>query len=336
MNFSDFTFHAAALGRFVPALLNAGLISHQGGAKAQLNLLPNLARYRFTTAREIEQGYLACPERLALIDDDGTLTYRQLRSHTQNFARYLESLELPEIRLGVMARNGRGIILPLAAKGYAGADIFLREVQEEGLHAIVRPGPYICAEFDGGGFPAWLFRDPEVGVRTLEPRYMAAVTDYLRAVMDIVAPLQIDRGGPVILLQVENEYGAYGSDHAYLQALTDLFRETGATVPLDGLAAASALPSAPLAAGANVFQATVTLPASADLALSTEGLGKGLVWVNGFCLGRYWRAGPQHTLFVPGPATRVGENLVTVLELEALTADALRFVPDLDLGHTDS
>lgn len=213
---------------------------------------------------------------------------------------------------------------------------FLREVQEEGLHAIVRPGPYICAEFDGGGFPAWLFRDPEVGVRTLEPRYMAAVTDYLRAVMDIVAPLQIDRGGPVILLQVENEYGAYGSDHAYLQALTDLFRETGATVPLDGLAAASALPSAPLAAGANVFQATVTLPASADLALSTEGLGKGLVWVNGFCLGRYWRAGPQHTLFVPGPATRVGENLVTVLELEALTADALRFVPDLDLGHTDS
>ena len=109
---------------------------------------------------------------------------------------------------------------------------FLREVQEEGLHAIVRPGPYICAEFDGGGFPAWLFRDPEVGVRTLEPRYMAAVTDYLRAVMDIVAPLQIDRGGPVILLQVENEYGAYGSDHAYLQALTDLFRETGATVPL--------------------------------------------------------------------------------------------------------
>ena len=128
MNFSDFTFHAAALGRFVPALYNAGLISHQGGAKAQLNLLPNLARYRFTTAREIEQGYLACPERLALIDDDGTLTYRQLRSHAQNFARYLESLELPEIRLGVMARNGRGIIIPLGAKGYAGAGIYLLNV----------------------------------------------------------------------------------------------------------------------------------------------------------------------------------------------------------------
>ncbi|HYP73913.1 MAG TPA: beta-galactosidase family protein, partial [Microbacterium sp.] len=109
---------------------------------------------------------------------------------------------------------------------------FLREVQEEGMHAIVRPGPYICAEFDGGGLPAWLLRDPEVRVRTLEPRYLDAVSGYLRQVMQIVAPLQIDRGGPVILLQVENEYGAYGADHDYLRALTDLFLATGATVPL--------------------------------------------------------------------------------------------------------
>ena len=154
MNFSDFTFHAAALGRFVPALLNAGLISHQGGAKAQLNLLPNLARYRFTTAREIEQGYLACPERLALIDDDGTLTYRQLRTHTQGFARYLRSLDLPEIRLGVMARNGRGIIIPLGAKGYVGASIYLLNVgsspeqlagciEENGINVLVVDDEFI-------------------------------------------------------------------------------------------------------------------------------------------------------------------------------------------------
>ena len=109
---------------------------------------------------------------------------------------------------------------------------FLREVQAEGMHAIVRPGPYICAEFDGGGLPAWLFRDPEVGVRSLEPTYLSAVTEYLGQVMDIVAPLQIDRGGPVILLQVENEYGAYGADHEYLRVLTDLFLKAGATVPL--------------------------------------------------------------------------------------------------------
>lgn len=512
---------------------------------------------------------------------------------------------------------------------------FLREVQEEGMHAIVRPGPYICAEFDGGGFPAWLLRDPEVGVRTLEPRYMAAVSEYLRAVMEIVAPLQIDRGGPVILLQVENEYGAYGSDHAYLRALTDLFLEAGASVPLttvdqpmDDMLAAGNIPGlhatgsfgsraterlaalrrqqptgplmcsefwcgwfdhwgahhhttdaavsarelndllaagasvniymlhggtnfgltngandkgvwqptitsydydapldeagrptekfwafrevisryapvpefaraeravfpvpepavlrrvgalsdlvaaewsrhedvptmdavgvsrglmryrveltggaaagvlafaevrdrawvsldgapigvlaredhawtivlprgegvlevlvedqgrvnygprigepkgligpatfrgvavagwdaspvpltvfesgsglqlppadaateAPLTAGAHVFQATVDLSALADLALSTDGWGKGLVWVNGFCLGRYWRSGPQRTLFVPAPVTRAGENTVTVLEFEALGTATVRFLPDLDLGHTE-
>lgn len=512
---------------------------------------------------------------------------------------------------------------------------FLREVQEEGMHAIVRPGPYICAEFDGGGFPAWLLRDPEVGVRTLEPRYMAAVSEYLRAVMEIVAPLQIDRGGPVILLQVENEYGAYGSDHAYLRALTDLFLEAGASVPLttvdqpmDDMLAAGNIPGlhatgsfgsraterlaalrrqqptgplmcsefwcgwfdhwgahhhttdaavsarelddllaagasvniymlhggtnfgltngandkgvwqptitsydydapldeagrptekfwafrevisryapvpefaraeravfpvpepavlrrvgalsdlvaaewsrhedvptmdavgvsrglmryrveltggaaagvlafaevrdrawvsldgapigvlaredhawtivlprgegvlevlvedqgrvnygprigepkgligpatfrgvavagwdaspvpltvfesgsglqlppadaateAPLTAGAHVFQATVDLSALADLALSTDGWGKGLVWVNGFCLGRYWRSGPQRTLFVPAPVTRAGENTVTVLEFEALGTATVRFLTDLDLGHTE-
>ncbi len=507
---------------------------------------------------------------------------------------------------------------------------FLREVQEEGMHAIVRPGPYICAEFDGGGFPAWLLRDPEVGVRTLEPRYMAAVGEYLRKVMEIVAPLQIDRGGPVILLQVENEYGAYGSDHAYLRALTDLFLECGATVPLttvdqpmDDMLAAGNIPglhatgsfgsraterlaalrrqqptgplmcsefwcgwfdhwgahhhttdpevsarelgdllaagasvniymlhggtnfgltngandkgvwqptitsydydapldeagrptekfwafrevisryapvpefgraeavafpvpsAAPLhaagaladlvaaewsahdevptmdalgisrglaryrvtldhgpdagvlafaevrdrawvsldgqpvgilaredhawaitlprgegvlellvedqgrvnygprigepkgligpatfagvavtgwnasavpleafeagsslqlppnslmTAGAQVFQATALLDGPTDLALSTDGWGKGLVWVNGFCLGRYWRSGPQRTLFVPAPVTRTGENTVTVLEFEALSEASVRFVPDLDLGHTE-
>jgi beta-galactosidase len=109
---------------------------------------------------------------------------------------------------------------------------FLREVQEEGMQAIVRPGPYICAEWDGGGLPAWLLRRPGVAVRSLEPQYFEAVADYLRHVFDIVVPLQIDRGGPVVLMQVENEYGAYGDDPHYLTALRDLFRESGVTVPL--------------------------------------------------------------------------------------------------------
>ncbi|WP_127792628.1 beta-galactosidase family protein [Agromyces sp. LHK192] len=109
---------------------------------------------------------------------------------------------------------------------------FLDLVAAEGMHAIVRPGPYICAEFDGGGLPAWLFRDREVGIRRSEPRYVDAVTGYLRRVYEIVVPRQVDAGGPVVLVQIENEYGAYGSDKAYLQHLVDVTREAGVTVPL--------------------------------------------------------------------------------------------------------
>jgi len=109
---------------------------------------------------------------------------------------------------------------------------FLDLVAAEGMHAIVRPGPYICAEWDNGGLPAWLFRDEQVGVRRLEPRYIAAVTEYLERVYEIVAPRQVDAGGPVILVQIENEYGAYGADKDYLTELVRVTREAGIVVPL--------------------------------------------------------------------------------------------------------
>jgi beta-galactosidase len=108
---------------------------------------------------------------------------------------------------------------------------FLDLVAAEGMYAIVRPGPYICAEWDNGGLPGWLFTDPRVGVRRNEPLYMAAVAEYLGALLPIVAERQIDRGGPVILVQIENEYGAYGNDKDYLRALVDLNRAGGLTVP---------------------------------------------------------------------------------------------------------
>ena len=69
--------------------------------------------------------------------------------------------------------------------------------------------------------------------------------------------------------------------------------------------------------------------------MSTRGLGKGLVWVNGFCLGRYWQAGPQRSLFVPAPVTRAGQNEIVVLELDTLTTPAIDFLDDLDLGHLE-
>lgn len=125
-------FHARAIGRLIPALIGSGIVGPHGGPAAIAATPWVLARYRFTTARELEQGYLTCPERIALIDDDGTLTYRQLRNNARTFALYLQQLAkregLEEVRLGVMARNGRGIVTPLGAKGYVGASIFLLNV----------------------------------------------------------------------------------------------------------------------------------------------------------------------------------------------------------------
>ncbi|MFC7614997.1 beta-galactosidase family protein [Actinokineospora soli] len=108
---------------------------------------------------------------------------------------------------------------------------FLDLVAEEGMHAIVRPGPYICAEWDGGGFPAWLFQDAATGVRRSEPAYLAAVEDYLRQLAPVLVPRQVDNGGPIVLVQVENEYGAYGDDSAYLSSLVKVYRDIGLTVP---------------------------------------------------------------------------------------------------------
>ena len=109
---------------------------------------------------------------------------------------------------------------------------FLNLIAEEGMHAIVRPGPYICAEWAGGGLPAWLTAIPGIGIRRSERQYLAEVTAYLRRVYEIVAPRQIQRGGPVVLVQIENEYGAYGSDKQYLAELVRVTTDAGITVPL--------------------------------------------------------------------------------------------------------
>jgi beta-galactosidase len=108
---------------------------------------------------------------------------------------------------------------------------FLDDVAAEGMHAIVRPGPYICAEWDNGGLPAWLFADGETGVRRNEPRFLAAIGSFFDRLAPVLVPRQIDRGGPIVLVQIENEYGAYGDDPSYLRALMDLNRGIGLTVP---------------------------------------------------------------------------------------------------------
>ncbi|WP_341945903.1 beta-galactosidase family protein [Microbacterium sp. LWH11-1.2] len=117
------------------------------------------------------------------------------------------------------------------ANGWNDLGRFLDLVHAEGMDAIVRPGPYICAEWHNGGLPVWL-TGGERELRSSEPAFLADVSSYLRRVYEIVAPRQIDRGGPVVLVQIENEYGAYGSDRAYLEALVTVTRDAGITVPL--------------------------------------------------------------------------------------------------------
>jgi beta-galactosidase len=118
------------------------------------------------------------------------------------------------------------------ASGWNDLGRFLDLIAAEGMHAIVRPGPYICAEWHNGGLPVWLTGLEGATLRSSEPTYLDEVTEYLRRVYEIVAPRQIDRGGNVVLVQIENEYGAYGADKDYLRELTRVTRDAGITVPL--------------------------------------------------------------------------------------------------------
>ncbi|XP_064477237.1 beta-galactosidase-like [Ornithodoros turicata] len=103
---------------------------------------------------------------------------------------------------------------------------FLKTAQDVGLLVILRPGPYICAERDNGGLPYWLLRqNPNMRYRTSDKTYLAAVDRWLSILLPIVKPFLYNNGGPIITVQVENEYGQYGAcDHAYMQHLVDTFR----------------------------------------------------------------------------------------------------------------
>ncbi len=111
--------------------------------------------------------------------------------------------------------------------GIADLGRFLDIAGEEGLDAIVRPGPYICAEWENGGFPGWILRDRNLRLRVSDPDYLALVDAWFDLLIPVIASRQASRGGNVIMVQVENEYGSYGDDKAYLAHLRDGLRERG-------------------------------------------------------------------------------------------------------------
>ncbi len=106
---------------------------------------------------------------------------------------------------------------------------FVREAQQQGLYVILRPGPYSCAEWEFGGFPAWLLKAPSMVVRSRNPQFLAAARTWLLRLGRELAPLQIGNGGPIIAVQVENEYGSYGDDHAYMEDIHHMLVDAGFT-----------------------------------------------------------------------------------------------------------
>ena len=109
---------------------------------------------------------------------------------------------------------------------------FIREAQEEGLYVILRPGPYVCAEWEWGGYPAWLLKDHDIVVRSSDPKFMEPARRWLMRLGKELAPLQIGNGGPIIAVQVENEYGSFGSDHAYMEQIHHAIVDAGFTKAL--------------------------------------------------------------------------------------------------------
>lgn len=110
---------------------------------------------------------------------------------------------------------------------------FCRLAQKNGMYVIVRPGPYVCAEWEMGGLPWWLLKKKDIGLRVQDPYYMERTKLFMNEVGKQLADQQISNGGNIIMVQVENEYGAYGTDKPYVAEIRDIVRESGFTgVPL--------------------------------------------------------------------------------------------------------
>lgn len=96
---------------------------------------------------------------------------------------------------------------------------YLREAQQEGLFVLLRPGPYVCAEWELGGYPSWLLKDPSLVLRSRDPKYTAAVHTWFQRLGQEVRPFLLKNGGPILAVQLENEYGSFGDDKDYLEGL---------------------------------------------------------------------------------------------------------------------
>ena len=104
---------------------------------------------------------------------------------------------------------------------------YIREAQTEGLNVILRPGPYVCAEWELGGYPSWLLKDRSLVLRSTDAKYTAAVHTWFARLGQEIRPLLLKNGGPIIAVQVENEYGSFGDDKAYMEGVKNEIISSG-------------------------------------------------------------------------------------------------------------
>ena len=102
---------------------------------------------------------------------------------------------------------------------------FVKLCQENGMKVILRPGPYVCAEWEMGGLPWWLLQKKDIALRENDPYFLERVDNFQKAVAEQVGDLTVDKGGPIIMVQVENEYGSYGTDKPYVANIRDMLRK---------------------------------------------------------------------------------------------------------------
>ena len=117
-------------------------------------------------------------------------------------------------------------------EGIADVERFLQTAAKVGLHVIVRPSQYICAEWEFGGLPSWLLKDRNISLRCADAQYLEKVDNYFKVLIPKLAKHQCTKGGPIIMCQIENEYGSYGNDKEYLAFLEGKMREYGLDIML--------------------------------------------------------------------------------------------------------
>ncbi len=145
---------------------------------------------------------------------------------------------------------------------------FCRIAQKNGMYVIVRPGPYVCAEWEMGGLPWWLLKKKDIKLRERDPYFMERVKLFEEKVGEQLKPLTIQNGGPIIMMQVENEYGSYGEDKPYVSEIRDMLREIYRPTPNPSLVGRGEETNG--SEGSNLPKVTTPLP-------TREGQGEGLL-----------------------------------------------------------